>query len=99
MSSNPDYLPIPFAEWYETNKKELEAEHALSNKENNTKCDECNGKGYRECDLGHEHECGECYGEGTTDLLFEFASTSYINQRDADKVKYLRYQKEMENAS
>lgn len=99
MSSNPDYQPIPFAEWYLANKKELEAEHALSNKENTTRCDECCGEGYRECDMGHEHECGECYGEGTIDLLFEFASTPYNNQCEADKVKYLRYQKEMENAS
>jgi hypothetical protein len=27
-------------------------------------CVQCNGEGFQECDLGHEHECGRCGGEG-----------------------------------
>lgn len=26
-------------------------------------CSECDGTGYVECNLGHEHECSECDGE------------------------------------
>lgn len=28
------------------------------------KCKRCNGDGYEECDLGHEHDCEECEGQG-----------------------------------
>ncbi len=27
-------------------------------------CDECNGMQYKECDLGHEHDCDHCNGSG-----------------------------------
>lgn len=27
-------------------------------------CDRCGGKGYRECDIGHEHDCDSCDGAG-----------------------------------
>ncbi len=30
-------------------------------------CDKCNGSGYRECDLGHDHVCKGCGGEGWAD--------------------------------
>jgi len=30
-----------------------------------TDCIVCGGNGYEECNLGHEHECEECDGEGT----------------------------------
>jgi hypothetical protein len=29
-----------------------------------TICSECEGEGYRECDLGHEHDCEDCDGNG-----------------------------------
>jgi len=29
-------------------------------------CDRCDGRGWRECDMGHEHDCDECSGEGMT---------------------------------
>ena len=32
---------------------------------NARECDVCDGEGVRECDLGCEHECGECHGTGT----------------------------------
>lgn len=34
-------------------------------KEEDKKCKECDGDGYLECDLGHEHDCHKCDGEGT----------------------------------
>ena len=27
-------------------------------------CPDCQGYGYQECDLGHEHDCEECNGTG-----------------------------------
>jgi hypothetical protein len=30
-------------------------------------CDRCDGDGFEECDLGHEHECEECDGDGKID--------------------------------
>ncbi len=27
-------------------------------------CSECNGEGVQECDMGHEHDCEECGGDG-----------------------------------
>lgn len=27
-------------------------------------CSSCDGEGYEECSLGHEHECDRCGGEG-----------------------------------
>ena len=29
-------------------------------------CPICDGSGYHECDLGHDHECEECGGNGST---------------------------------
>lgn len=29
-------------------------------------CPICDGTGYQECDLGHEHDCDECQGNGWT---------------------------------
>lgn len=26
------------------------------------KCPECDGRGERQCDMGHTHECSECHG-------------------------------------
>lgn len=28
------------------------------------KCEDCNGDGVVECNLGHEHDCDKCDGEG-----------------------------------
>lgn len=38
-------------------------------------CSWCNGKGYRTCDLDHEHECGNCNDTGmiTTWEVLDFA--------------------------
>jgi len=30
-----------------------------------TPCNHCNGDGYKECDLGHEHDCTGCAGSGS----------------------------------
>lgn len=45
-------------------------------------CLECEGKGYRECDLGHEHDCEECDGDGVFSARHEMdASTGLRCER------------------
>jgi hypothetical protein len=34
--------------------------------EPNYRCPACDGKGMRRCDMGHEHECDDCDGHGTS---------------------------------
>jgi hypothetical protein len=31
-------------------------------------CDNCAGTGYVECDMGHDHDCPDCDGEGGTSI-------------------------------
>jgi hypothetical protein len=32
-------------------------------------CDECSGRGWKTCNMGHQHDCGECDGEGKINTL------------------------------
>lgn len=43
-----------------------------------TKCLECNGVGWRECDLGHEHDCEECE-EGLVGEVCAACKKGYLN--------------------
>lgn len=36
-------------------------------------CDECDGLGVAICDMGHEHDCPDCGGCGTVDVLMDEA--------------------------
>lgn len=50
-------------------------------------CTYCNGRGYQECNLGHEHECEACKGTGCVEsktkekVLSEIDNISILNRR------------------
>jgi RecJ-like exonuclease len=64
------------------------------------KCDECGGKGYLECDLGHDHDCEECDGSGDApDPVEQFMLDEYHDQVEKDKKVFEKYKKEFSHAS
>lgn len=51
--------------------------------ETQVECDFCGGSGFRECDMGHEHDCNQCCGVGTeSDLCEEAVERVTIKDRD-----------------
>lgn len=47
-------------------------------------CEDCDGAGKRECDMGHLHECGECDGIGELEVDGEYA---YPNDSNSNLIK------------
>jgi len=95
--------PIPFHLWILENREDLK--RAFDELEPKVslfpdKCPECHGKGYEECDLGHEHDCEECDGSGNApDRCENFMTSEYLAAVNHDKQKYARYVVNLERES
>jgi hypothetical protein len=98
MSLSKLYEPIPFRLWSEENKEDLDRqfveEHRIG--ENTVDCEECGGDGYRTCDLGEEHDCNICDGEGNNiltdeEVLRDFRYQEYNTQVSRDRAKHKRF--------
>ena len=101
--SLPKYQAIPFSVWYAENKEDLEKEFGEPSNNENQSCEECNGTGYLECNLSHEHECDECDGKGRIDLtpnevLGAYALDAYQFRVSVDFRKWTDYNKDLEGA-
>ena len=48
---------LPYWDWVRLYRGELEEDYRKTDpNETLVRCDECYGKGYKECDLGHDHD-------------------------------------------
>jgi len=101
-----DMKPMKFFDWFLQNQDELSQQY-LSQVgpivSQTRRCHHCDGKGYHECDLGHEHECDPCDGEGTIEkeqdeVLQDFARNIYNTQVKSDYEKVNTFLKEQEHA-
>jgi len=95
--------PIPFHLWILDNQDDLRREFDTMETPKPLypgKCGECHGKGYQECDLGHEHDCEECDGSGNApDRCENFMTSEYLAAVNHDKQKYARYVVNLERES
>ena len=86
---------LSYHEWVRMYKSELEDEYRKSDPDETlVKCSECYGRGYDTCDLGHEHDCEECDGEGKVqaDTFENYTADLYDTQLATDKQNLARYQ-------
>lgn len=96
-------VPIRFDVWHEVNREDLKkAFEALNFVEDEKDCDECDGYGTEECDLGHEHNCEACGGSGKVDeteeeALEAYAIAQYHAAVEKDKEKMKVYYAERDN--
>ncbi len=86
---------LSYHEWVRIYRSELEDEYLKSNpNETRIKCQECYGKGYETCDLGHDHDCETCDGEGKvqTDTFEGYTSDLYQKHLATNRANLARYQ-------
>ena len=57
----------------------IEQPHGTNEKwESVEECEDCQGEGEAECDMGHFHECDGCDGTGTIDVVDDSATESVL---------------------
>lgn len=86
---------LPYQDWVRIYRSELEDEYMKSNpNETLIKCPDCHGQGYDTCDLGHDHDCETCQGDGKVqaDTFKGFTSDLYERHIATNKVNLARYQ-------
>jgi len=101
-----DLRPIKFQDWFLQNRDEMSQQyHSLAGPlvTQTRRCHECDGKGHHECDLGFDHDCYHCDGEGTIEkeqdeVLEDFARKIYDAQVKSDYEKVKIFLKEQEHA-
>jgi hypothetical protein len=79
---------LSYADWERVNRNSLEADYqATEPDEREIRCETCYGKGFDECNLGHEHDCEDCDGTGktTADCYHDFAQDLYEMQWAKDR--------------
>lgn len=96
MSSDKNtFIPIPFIHWFRENEEDLKKEYdGLYGVQGEIRCHDCDGQGHQTCDMGHDHDCEYCDGDGwiTPDVLFEeFAKDQYNQQLKNDRKKYQEF--------
>lgn len=92
------FVPIRFVVWQAENKEDLKQEFGDEKNfvEDQRECDRCDGLGTEECNLGHDHECIECDGDGKLtqtyeEALHDYSMEQYHEQVAKDKEKLRVY--------
>lgn len=100
--SLPKYNAIPFSRWVQENESDLLKEFDIvATPGQDDTCEKCGGLGFVQCDMGHEHECEDCEGDGkvtlTPEQLFQqYSRDEYDFRKAVDFKKWTEYNKFME---
>lgn len=86
---------LSYHDWVRIYRSELEDEYRKSDPEETLiKCPDCYGRGYDTCDLGHDHDCEHCDGEGKVqaDTFEGFTAELYEAHCAKNKANLARYE-------